>query len=79
MLIDRLLLANQGATVQFAFVVCAAMAATVLVAKMIGCALPLCAKRLGFDPAVMSSPFITTIVDATSLMVYFAIARAVLF
>ncbi|MBO4547060.1 MAG: magnesium transporter, partial [Treponema sp.] len=79
MLIDRLLLANQGATVQIAFVVCAAMAATVLVAKMIGCALPLCAKRLGFDPAVMSSPFITTIVDATSLMVYFAIARAVLF
>ncbi|MBR5965568.1 MAG: magnesium transporter [Treponema sp.] len=79
MLIDRLLLANQGVTVQIAFVVCAAMAATVLVAKMIGCALPLCAKRLGFDPAVMSSPFITTIVDATSLMVYFAIARAVLF
>ena len=79
MLIDRLLLGNQGATVQIAFVVCAAMAATVLVAKMIGCALPLCAKRLGFDPAVMSSPFITTIVDATSLMVYFAIARAVLF
>ena len=79
MLIDRLLLGNQGATVQIAFVVCAAMAATVLVAKMIGCALPLCAKRLGFDPAVMSSPFITTIVDATSLIVYFAIARAVLF
>ena len=45
MLIDRLLLANQGVTVQIAFVVCAAMAATVLVAKMIGCALPLCAKR----------------------------------
>lgn len=79
MLIDRLLLGNQGVTVQIAFVVCAAMAATVLVAKMIGCALPLCAKRLGFDPAVMSSPFITTIVDATSLVVYFAIARAVLF
>lgn len=79
MLIDRLLLGNQGVTVQIAFVVCAAMAATVLVAKMIGCALPLCAKRLGFDPAVMSSPFITTIVDATSLIVYFAIARAVLF
>ena len=78
-LVDRLLLGNQGVTVQIAFVVCAAMAATVLVAKLIGCALPLCAKRLGFDPAVMSSPFITTIVDAASLLIYFSIARAVLF
>ena len=62
-----------------ALVVCSTMAATVLVAKIIGCSLPLLAKKLRFDPAVMASPFITTIVDATSLLVYFGIARALLF
>jgi magnesium transporter len=51
----------------------------VLVAKLIGCSLPMFAKKLGFDPAVMASPFITTIVDAVSLLVYFAIASALLF
>lgn len=50
------------------------MAFTVLVAKVIGCILPLVAKKLGFDPAVMASPFITTIVDALSLLIYFLIA-----
>ena len=50
------------------------MAVTVICAKLIGCTLPILAKRLGFDPAVMASPFITTIVDALSLIVYFAIA-----
>ena len=47
-------------------------------AKLIGCTLPMLAKRLGFDPAVMASPFITTVVDALSLLVYFAIATQVL-
>ena len=79
MLIDRLLLQNQSVTVSVALVVCAAMTVTILVAKIIGCALPLCAKKLKLDPAVMASPFITTIVDAASLLVYFTIARAVLF
>ena len=78
-LVDRDLLHNSAITLPVALVVCAAMVVTVLVSKMIGCALPICAKRLHADPAVMSGPFITTIVDATSLMVYFAIARAVLF
>ena len=55
------------------------MAATVFVAKIIGCTLPLVAKKLNFDPAVMASPFITTIVDAVSLLVYFGIASAFLF
>ncbi len=55
------------------------MALTVLMAKVIGCTLPMIANRLGFDPAVMSSPFITTIVDALSLLVYFTIASALLF
>lgn len=45
---------------------------------MIGCSLPVLAKRLGFDPAVMASPFITTIVDALSLVIYFAIATKIL-
>ena len=49
-----------------------------LVAKLVGCVLPIVAKRIGFDPAVMASPFITTIVDALSLLIYFQIACAVL-
>ena len=79
MLVDRLLLGNAGISVLTAFVVCFTMAVTVLIAKIIGCTLPMCAKRLGFDPAVMASPFITTIVDALSLLVYFGIASALLF
>ena len=51
---------------------------TIVIAKLIGCTLPMLAKRLGFDPAVMASPFITTVVDALSLLVYFAIATQVL-
>lgn len=79
MLVDRLLLGNTDVTVTIAFIVCATMMATVMVAKTIGCILPLCAKKLGFDPAVMASPFITTIVDALSLLVYFGIAKTLLF
>lgn len=52
--------------------------ATVIMAKLVGSSLPILAKRLGFDPAVMASPFITTIVDAISLMIYFAIASAII-
>ena len=54
------------------------LALTVLAAKLIGCTLPILAKRLGFDPAVMASPFITTLVDAVSLLTYFGIASALL-
>ena len=79
LLVDRLLLGNTEVTLLVAFVVCCTMAVTVLVAKIIGCTLPMLAKKLGFDPAVMASPFITTIVDALSLLVYFGIARALLF
>ena len=56
-------------------VICITLAITVLFAKVVGCSLPLFAKKLGFDPAVMASPFITTIVDALSLLVYFGIAN----
>lgn len=78
MLIDRLLFSNPDITVTVALVVCLTLALTVLVAKFVGCVLPMVAKKLGFDPAVMASPFITTIVDALSLLVYFGIAKALL-
>lgn len=55
-------------------VVCLTLALTVIVAKLFGSALPILAKKVGFDPAVMASPFITTIVDAISLMIYFGVA-----
>ena len=79
MLFDRMVLGNTDITLTVAFTVCFTMAVTVLMAKLVGCTLPMIAKKLGFDPAVMASPFITTIVDALSLLVYFGIARAVLF
>ena len=79
MLIDRLLLHNPDVTVTVALVVCLTMVLTVMVAEMIGCTLPIIAKKLGFDPAVMASPFITTIVDAVSLLLYFGIASMLLF
>ncbi len=55
-------------------IVCTTLVATVIVAKLVGCSLPILAKRIGFDPAVMASPFITTIVDAISLIIYFQVA-----
>lgn len=71
MLVDHL-------QVMVAFVVCGTMVLTVFLAKVVGCSLPMFAKKAGFDPAVMASPFITTIVDALSLMIYFQIATRVL-
>ncbi|MCI8669156.1 MAG: magnesium transporter [Lachnospiraceae bacterium] len=61
-----------------AVVICLTLIATVIIAKFIGCTLPILAKKIGFDPAVMASPFITTIVDAISLLIYFRIATIVL-
>lgn len=78
MLIDRLLLGTSDLTVLVAAVICLTMALTVLFAKIIGAMLPLLAKKLKMDPAVMASPFITTIVDAISLLVYFGVASALL-
>ena len=77
-LVDKMLLGNGDITVLVAGVITLAMAATVLLAKLVGCVLPMIAKRLGFDPAVMASPFITTIVDALSLLIYFMFATAIL-
>ena len=61
-----------------AFAVSLTLVVVVLMAMLIGCVLPVLAKRIGFDPAVMASPFITTIVDALSLLIYFRVAMIVL-
>lgn len=72
------LITIDGVGTSIAFVVCGTLTVVVIVAKFVGCTLPIIAKKIGFDPAVMASPFITTIVDAISLLVYFKIASAVL-
>ena len=64
--------------VPVALSVCATLCITVIIAKFIGTILPILAKKIGFDPAVMASPFITTIVDACSLLVYFQVASLIL-
>ena len=71
MLLDRVGL-------EISFIVCTTLVMTVLVAKLIGCSLPILAKKIGFDPAVMASPFITTLVDACSLLIYFKFASLLL-
>ena len=77
-LVDHLLFGNEEITLMVDLVVCLALALTVVIAKLVGGMLPLCAKALGADPAVMASPFITTIVDAVSLLVYFMFAKTLL-
>ena len=65
-------------TVPVAAVVCVTLVVAGLIAKLVGSMLPMVANKIGFDPAVMASPFITTIVDALSLLIYFRIASMVL-
>ena len=77
MLFDNLVL-KSGISMSVALVVCFTILITVIIAKLVGCTLPLFAKKCGFDPAVMASPFITTIVDAVSLVVYFQMATLLL-
>ena len=77
-LIDHMLFGNEDITLMVDLVVCLALALTVVIAKLVGGMLPLIAKALGADPAVMASPFITTIVDAVSLLVYFMFAKTML-
>ncbi len=78
MLIDGLLMQNTSVTLTVALIVSAALAITILTAKIIGSTLPLLAKKIGFDPAVMASPLITTLVDVVSLVIYFLIARTII-
>lgn len=77
-LVDRWLLGNYEITLMVDLVVCLALVVTVLAAKIVGAVLPMVAKSVGLDPAVMASPFITSIVDALSLLVYFMFANALL-
>ena len=77
-LFDRMLLGDESVTVMVAAVVSLTLVLVVFMAKLVGSSLPLIAKKLGFDPAVMASPFITTIVDAMSLLVYFWFAQILL-
>ncbi len=77
MLIDKMLL---GVDISFmvALVICLTLCITICCAKLMGCLLPLVAKKLGFDPAVMASPFISTIVDTVTLLVYMELATMLL-
>ena len=78
LVVDRMLLGNSSVTVPVAAVICVTMVFTVLCAKTVGCVLPLLAEKIHLDPAVMASPFISTIVDALSLLVYFLFAKMLL-
>ena len=78
MLVDWLLYYNVMFTIPVASVICCTMFCTVLCANLVGFSLPMLAKKIGFDPAVMASPFITTIVDAISLLIYFRFAVVLL-
>ena len=72
----RILLMGQG-DILLAFTIGATMACTVLIAKIVGCTLPLLAKRVGLDPAIMATPLISTLVDISTISVYFAIISGV--
>ena len=78
LLFDGLLMGNDAITIPVTAVVCLTMVLTILCAKVVGCLLPMLVDRLGFDPAVMASPFVTTIVDAISLLIYFQFAKLIL-
>lgn len=73
MLVDNIVF-KMDVSYMEAFVICATVFLTVICAKIVGCILPMFAKRIGLDPAVMASPFITTIVDAISLSIFFVFA-----
>lgn len=77
-LIDKMIFNNNAITYHIAGVICLTIFLIVIVAKFVGCTLPILTKKMGFDPTVMASPFITTIVDALGLIVYFQIATHLL-
>ena len=72
----RIMLMGQGDALM-AFTIGLTMACTVVIAKVVGCTLPLIAKRVGLDPAIMATPLISTLVDISTISVYFAIVSAV--
>lgn len=76
--VKLLLLNGLWDEMNIALVISLAMFATIVIAKVVGCTMPLVAKKLRLDPAVVASPFITTIVDALALIVYCNVALALL-
>lgn len=78
LLVDGLIMGNPGITPIVCLVICLTLMCTVICAKTVGCMLPMLASRIGFDPAVMATPFISTIVDTVSLLIYFQIAKIIL-
>ena len=78
LVVDKWLLGTEGITLTVNLVISLTLFIEVIFAKMVGCTLPIIAKKMRLDPAVMSSPFITTIVDALSLIIYCNIALALL-
>ncbi len=78
LLIDGLIFNTPGVDVMSALIISLAMFVTIIIAKLVGCALPILAKKCKLDPAVMASPFITTILDTLSLLVYCGLALAFL-
>ena len=78
LVVDRLLMQNVEVTPLVALVICLTLVCTVFCAKVVGCMLPLLAEKIGLDPAVMAAPFISTIVDVLSLVIYFTFATALL-
>lgn len=78
LLVDKMLLGTEGITLKVNLVISLTLFVEVIFAKMVGCTLPIFAKKMKLDPAVMSSPFITTIVDAISLLIYFGLSTAIL-
>lgn len=78
LLVDGMLLSNPAVTVGVAAVISITLIVTVIASQIVGSALPMITYKIGLDPAVMSSPFITTIVDALSLLIYFRVASLLL-
>ena len=75
LLVDRILLNNDGVTLTVAAVVSLSIVLIVMFAKVVGSVLPIAAEKIGVDPAVMANPLISTITDAVSLLIYFEIAK----
>ena len=78
MLIDGLIIKTDGVTLLSAFVISVSLSTTIILSKLIGSVLPLIAKKCHLDPAVMASPFITTIIDILSLLIYCGFSIALL-
>ena len=65
-------------SVEIALIVGITIVLIIIIAKVVGAILPMAAKRFGFDPAIMASPLITTIVDSIGLLCYFEVARVII-